>query len=168
MEIRLAKTEELGAILDIYAAARAYMRESGNAEQWKGGYPSAELLLSDMEKRSLYLCVEGEEILGVFCYFEGEDPTYVRIYEGAWLNSHPYGVIHRIAVAKHNRGVASFCFSHCLSRSHNLKIDTHADNLPMQRALEKNGFSRCGIIYLANGDPRIAFQKCEEAFFVAN
>lgn len=28
----------------------------------------------------------------------------------------------------------------------------------MQHVLEKNGFVRCGIIHLENGDPRIAYQ----------
>ena len=44
-----------------------------------------------------------------------------------------------------------------------IRIDTHAGNLPMQRALEKSGFSRCGTIYLKggaeDGDARIAFEK---------
>lgn len=162
MKIEKATLASLETVLEIYADARAYMREHGNAEQWSGGYPSESILRADIERGNLYLCTEGEEILGVFCYFEGEDPTYGRIDGGAWLNDKPYGVIHRIAVAKHQRGVASFCFDACLARCHNLKIDTHKDNYPMQRSLEKNGFTRCGIIYLENGDERIAYQKSDE------
>ena len=162
MKIEPATDERVPEILDIYAAARLYMREHGNLEQWNGNYPSREVVCADIEAGQLYLCTEGEEIYGVFCYFEGEDPTYREIFDGAWLNSRPYGVMHRVAVAKHQRGVASFCFSYCLSRCHNLKIDTHKDNFPMQKALEKNGFVRCGIIYLASGDPRIAYQCCDE------
>lgn len=161
MRIELATKAHLDEILSVYASARAYMREHGNMEQWVGGYPSRELLETDIDKGQLYLCTEEGEICGVFCYFEGEDSTYKEIFEGSWLNDRPYGVIHRIAVARHCRGVASFCFSHCFALCQNLKIDTHADNLPMQRALEKNGFARCGIIYLENGAPRLAFQKCE-------
>ena len=41
----------------------------------------------------------------------------------------------------------------------NLKIDTHRDNYPMQKSLKKNGFEYCGIIYLADGNERLAFQK---------
>ena len=162
MQIELAVKSRLEEILAVYASARAYMRENGNLHQWVGGYPSRELLEQDIEAGQLYLCTENGEIYGVFCYFEGEDPTYREIFDGAWLNDRPYGVIHRIAVARHCRGVASFCFAHCLARCHNLKIDTHADNYPMQNALVKNGFSRCGIIHLENGDPRIAYQRCEE------
>ena len=29
----------------------------------------------------------------------------------------------------------------------------------MKRALEKNGFKYCGVIRIANGDARIAYQK---------
>lgn len=160
MEICRAGVEQLPEILKIYENARRFMRENGNREQWQGGYPGEALLRSDIEKGQLYLCMEGDEILGVFCYFEGVDPTYVRIYEGAWLNDRPYGVIHRIAVAAHQRGVAAFCYAHCLALCKNLKIDTHRENYPMQHSLQKNGFTRCGIIYLESGDERIAFQKC--------
>ena len=40
-----------------------------------------------------------------------------------------------------------------------LRADTHADNKIMQHLLEKNGFTRCGIIHVADGTPRIAYQK---------
>ncbi|MBQ8432639.1 MAG: N-acetyltransferase [Clostridia bacterium] len=161
MNIVSATAAQLPRILEIYANARAYMRAHGNAEQWSGGYPGEEVVSRDIAQGNCYLCMEGEEILGVFCYFEGEDPTYGRI-DGAWQNDRPYGVIHRIAVAAHRRGVASFCFDACYARCGNLKIDTHRDNFPMQRSLEKNGFVYCGIIYLQNGDERMAYQRCED------
>mgnify|MGYP003296922186 CR=1 FL=1 len=40
----------------------------------------------------------------------------------------------------------------------NIRIDTHHDNVVMQRLLKKLGFQYCGIIHLENGDPRLAFQ----------
>ena len=44
-----------------------------------------------------------------------------------------------------------------------MRIDTHGGNLPMQRALEKAGFTPCGTIILVggseDGDPRLAFEK---------
>ena len=159
MEIRQAKHDELDRIMEIYADARRYMREHGNAVQWTGGYPSREVIEADMDNGFCHVCTEGDEILGVFCFFVGEDPTYRIIENGAWLNDRPYGVIHRIAVSSHRRGVASACFAWCFAACGNVKIDTHHDNIPMQRSLEKNGFTRCGTIYLANGDPRIGFQK---------
>ena len=159
MNIRHAAFEELPTILSIYDHARGYMREQGNPTQWDGGYPDEAILREDISKEQLYVCEEKGEILGVFCYFYGDDPTYRRIYEGNWLNDAPYGVLHRIAVASHRKGVASFCYDYCFSRCKNLKIDTHRDNIPMQKSLAKNGFSYCGIIYLASGDERLAYQK---------
>ena len=159
MEIRRAKTENLDKILQIYEQAKIFMRQQGNHNQWTGGYPGAETILEDIARGEFFLCMEKEEILGVFCFFCRPDPTYAKIYDGAWLNDEPYGVIHRIAVSAHRKGVAAACYEYALTQCDNLRIDTHTDNIPMQRSLAKNGFTYCGVIHLANGDPRIAFQK---------
>lgn len=159
MQIRKAAKEDLDQILLIYEQARIFMRQQGNHSQWTGGYPDRETISTDIDRGEFYLCTQDEEILGVFCFFCGTDPTYAVIYDGAWLNDEPYGVIHRIAVSAHRKGVASFCYEYALNICGNLRIDTHSDNIPMQRSLQKNGFTYCGGIRLANGDPRIAFQK---------
>lgn len=163
MNVRLATVKDLEAILTIYNDARHYMRKTGNMTQWSGGYPSEGLLRADIAGNHLHVVHEGNDLLAVFYFRIGEDPTYRRIYEGAWKDDAPYAVIHRIAVSKssHGKGVAAFCFEYCYGICPNLKIDTHRDNLPMQRALLKNGFQPCGIIYLPTGDPRLAYQKCE-------
>ena len=161
MEIRKAKQSELEIIEKIYADARAFMRRSGNMKQWSGGEPKRETLISDIERGQLYTVWDCGEILAVFAYIEGIDETYINIYEGEWKNDLPYSVIHRIAVAEnaHGRGVARFCFDFAFEKYKNLKIDTHRDNIPMQKALLKCGFEYCGIIYLKNGDDRLAYQK---------
>ena len=163
MIIRKTTAADLAVAVQIYRDARVFMRENGNPTQWNREYPNRESILSDMDEGVGYVCEENGRVLAVFMFQVGRDETYDRIYGGAWLNAEPYAVIHRIAVASdaHGRGVAGFCFAECFKRFPNLKIDTHRDNLPMQRSLEKNGFLRCGIIHLANGDERIAFQKSE-------
>ena len=40
-----------------------------------------------------------------------------------------------------------------------LRIDTHADNHIMQHLILKNGFEQCGIIHIADGSERIAYEK---------
>ncbi len=157
MTIRAAVAADLTSILAIYAAARRFMRENGNLTQWAGGYPSRELVERDVQTGNCFVCEEEGSLVGVFCFFEGPDPTYTHI-EGSWLNDAPYGVIHRIATTVHRHGVAAACYDFCLARCHNLRIDTHVDNKPMQRSLSKYGFIPCGTIYLMNGDPRIAYQ----------
>ena len=159
MEIRKAEFTDLPRMMEIYAEAREYMRLNGNPTQWVNGYPSEEKIREDIAAGESWLCVEDGEILGVFCFFTHNDPTYDVIYEGSWLNDEPYGVIHRIAVAKHRRGVASFCYEFALSKCPNLRIDTHRDNYVMQNFVKKNGFSYCGIIHLENGDERLAYQR---------
>ena len=159
MNIRKANINEFSEIRYIYASARKFMSENGNAEQWKGGYPSDSLIKSDIERGNLYVCMDGEDIAGVFYFATENDPTYEKIYDGTWLNDNEYAVMHRVAVAKQGRGVVSFCFDYCYNVFPNLKIDTHKDNIPMQKALAKNGFSLCGKIYLDIGDERIAYQR---------
>ena len=157
--IRLATPRELPEILQIYHHARQYMADNGNPDQWGNTHPRESLLREDISLSRLYVCTDGDQIIGVFCYFQGIDPTYLHIEPGSWYNDAPYGVIHRIASLAHRSGVASACFDFALGKCPNLRIDTHKDNIPMQRALAKNGFQYCGIIHLENGDERIAFQK---------
>lgn len=97
-------------------------------------------------------------MVAVFYFAIEEDPTYKMIYKGQWLNDKPYGVVHRIASAGTVRGAGEFCLTWAISQSKNLRIDTHEDNVVMQRLLGKLRFQYCGIIYLKNGEPRLAFQ----------
>lgn len=159
MQIRNTLPTELDEVMEIYAQARAFMRATGNADQWGDNHPSRQLIESDIRCGKSYVVESDSEIIGVFFFDICDDPTYKQIYDGKWLNSNKYGVIHRIAVKYHGRGIADFVYKHCFSVAKNLKIDTHADNIPMQNSLRKNGFVRCGIIYLASGDERIAYQK---------
>ena len=162
MEITLATPADLSACLAVYETARRFMKEAGNPDQWGEKYPPAEVVANDIAAKRLYLCREEETILGVFCYFEGVEPVYDTMTEGKWLNDAPYGVIHRIAVSEAGRGkgVARFCFDYAFSRCSNLKIDTHRDNLPMQKALAKAGFAYCGVVYYPErGGERLAYQR---------
>ena len=156
MVIRKAQLQDIEAIEAIYERARAYMKSTGNPDQWGAAYPSRNLILSDIEKGELY-GLYGEVLEGVFVLTEGKDSTYDRI-DGEWLNSLPYRAVHRVASAGRIKGFLSTIMDYCFSHTDNVKIDTHDDNVVMQKALEKYGFQRCGIIYLANGDPRIAYQ----------
>jgi RimJ/RimL family protein N-acetyltransferase len=159
MEIRNTILSDLDRVMEIYEQARQYMRENGNQNQWTNGYPSIWLITEDIKEKSSYVCLDDNQIVGVFRFTLGEDPTYLKIYEGQWLNEEPYGVIHRIASASHRTGVAAFCLNWCQSQCSNIRIDTHRDNFVMQNFLQKNGFKQCGIIYLADGAERLAFQK---------
>ena len=159
MLIRKTMAADIEAASEIYAEARRFMRQCGNPNQWSSTYPNEETVREDILSGNGYVCEDGGEVVGVFFFRVGNDPTYERIYDGKWLSDAPYAVIHRIAVKYQGRGIAGFIFRECFAMHPNLRIDTHRDNLPMQTSLKKNGFLPCGTIYLESGDPRIAFQK---------
>lgn len=68
-------------------------------------------------------------------------------------------VVHRIASDGVTKGAGTFCLNWALGKINNIKIDTHKDNVPMQKLLEKLGFVQCGIITIEDGTERIAFQR---------
>ena len=77
-----------------------------------------------------------------------------------------YVAIHRVAISVSRRGsgistaIINYAAEHAkkLGRA-SLRIDTHEGNVVMRRMLEKHGFALCGIIYLQNGDSRVAYEK---------
>ena len=154
--IRLAMETDLDEILKIYAQARRFMAENGNPTQWGQHHPARHILEDDIRLNRLYVVEAGEELRGVFMFQVGNDPTYAYI-EGGWRSSSPYGVIHRIAGV--GGGVFAAVLAYCSGIIGHLRIDTHADNKPMQHVVEKAGFSRRGIIYVEDGTPRIAYDR---------
>ena len=156
--IQKANVSQLPRIMEIYGQARTFMAQTGNPDQWGTNYPPEEMIRQDIENGKSYVEIENDSIRAVFYFAVEEDPTYGYI-DGTWLNDRPYGVIHRIAVGENGKGVAAQCFQFAYAQCDNLRIDTYEKNIPMQRCLAKNGFARCGIIYLEDGDPRIAYQK---------
>ncbi len=158
-EIVPATEADLPRILEIYDIAKAYMRTSGNPNQWNGTYPDPELLRADIAQQRLYVYKKDGKIHGVFMLLLGEEPTYAYIEDGSWREETPYGTIHRLAGDGEVKGLFAKCVAFCEKKVPYLRADTHFDNHTMQHLLEKNGFERRGIIYLKNGDPRIAYQK---------
>ena len=159
MEIRKTRIEELDMVMEIYAYARQFMEAHGNPNQWKKTNPPRERVEQDIREGKSYVCIEEDNILGVFYFAVEEDSTYKVIYDGQWKNKESYAVVHRIASAGKAKGVGTFCMNWAYEQFANVKIDTHRDNVVMQNMLKKNGFSYCGIIHLANGEERLAFQK---------
>lgn len=162
--IRPTTYGDLPVVMDIYSIARDFMRQTGNPTQWNDGYPTVELLSQDVVKGYSFVCEnQNHEIVGTFCFIIGDDPTYEKIYQGEWLNNDLYGTVHRIAASGREKGVAEASFKWCFAKCCNIRVDTHRDNVVMQRILEKLGFTYCGIIYVSNGTERLAYQKnlCE-------
>ena len=159
--IRKALREDLPRIEEIYAYARKFMEETGNPNQWGKTNPPRQMLEADVAAHRLHVVEEAGVIHGVFFFSLGEDPTYRIIYDGQWESEEPYGTIHRIA-SDGSGGVFAACLSWCRDQIGHLRIDTHRDNRVMQHVVEKHGFQRRGIIYIADGTPRIAYEYSEK------
>ena len=156
--IRPAQSADLADILDIYATARRFMKAAGNPTQWGDTDPREEVVREDIRLGQSYVVEVDGRIQAVFAAIPGEDPTY-QVIDGAWLDNGPYCAVHRVASRGERSGAAGECLKWCLEQCGNVRIDTHDDNRPMQRALEKAGFVKCGRIWIEDGSPRVAYQK---------
>ena len=160
MTIRPSEIRDIPDLMKIYDSARNYMRSKGNTVQWVNGYPSEDLVSSDIENGYGYVIEEQGKICGCFAFIIGEDPTYLKIEDGEWLcPGKAYGTIHRIGSSGSVPGILEEALKFCSSKIDNIRIDTHEMNHVMQNLMDKNGFTRCGIIYISDGTPRIAYQK---------
>ena len=161
MKIRKSTTADIPVMQHIFAEAKAKMRASGNMLQWTDGYPSDDVLKADIQRGFSYVVTEADgKVIATFVLAICDDPTYKIIYDGEWLDDQqPYGTIHRIASREGVHGVMAEVLRWSFGQIANIRVDTHRDNLPMQHLLLKHGFTYCGIIYLLNGDERLAYQK---------
>ncbi len=147
MEIRVAERSDLPRLMELYDAARAFMRRRGNDVQWVGGYPSREMILAGIDAGEQYVCLNDGSIAATFWFAAAPEPTYAEIFDGpGWLDDAPYGVVHRLASDGSVRGVGAFCLEWCLERCGNIRVDTHACNAVMQNLLERLGYSRRGVL----------------------
>ena len=167
MDFRNATKKDVDRAMQILLAARTRIGRLG-IDQWQYCYPTRDIVLEDVEKQRLYVGVdEAGEIAIVFSVINDGEPTYDKIYEGAWLSGDKkYIAVHRFAVTEGylRHGVASSAvrFAESYAKENGfagVRIDTHEGNVPMRGMLEKNGFSCCGKIFLEDGQPRVAYEK---------
>lgn len=166
MKIRIANTEDLPYITKLYKSAKAVLNSRG-INQWQDGYPNEASAVSDISSGSSYVLEEGGSIIGTAFIGFGTEPTYEKIYEGRWMNENTeYVFVHRVAVDINSsgKGLALEFFRHAEEiakkhHTHSIRCDTHKDNIPMQKTLERNGFIKCGIILLEDNSQRLAYEK---------
>ncbi|MED9957728.1 MAG: GNAT family N-acetyltransferase [Christensenellales bacterium] len=164
--LRTAQAADLPRMMEIIAQAQAYMDACG-VNQWQDGYPDEARIAEDIRRQNARVYVEGQDVVAMAVLVTDGEPTYARIYQGEWKTQEPYACIHRLAVCAERRGkgvadaMLSACEAQALAQGLDaVRIDTHRDNHAMQRLLLRNGYVRCGIIYLESGSERIALEKC--------
>lgn len=165
LRFRAATELDLPAIKRIIEEAQEKLRKE-HVDQWQNGYPTDDILRQDITNKNCFVMIDAEDcLIGSFTLIMGDDPNY-EVIKGAWKSNNSYVVLHRLAIASRfqHLGLARKCFSFieqkaksCSIRS--FRVDTHEDNLPMRNLLESVGFAYCGIIRVADGTPRRAYEK---------
>ena len=168
VEFRRSTPADLADMLAIVEAGKAFLRQQG-VDQWQRGDPSEAGLLQDITAgESWVLCQEGR-VMGTLALVFRPDPSYAVI-QGAWGSSQPYAALHRVGMHPDARGTGLAAqlmegvVSQCQKQGFGyLRVDTHAQNLPMQRFLLKSGFTARGDLTLVEGAeagcPRIGFDR---------
>ena len=163
MEIRKAIKDDYIEAVRLLGCGRRNIAALG-IDQWQNGDPSESDIENDIQNGNLYVADENGKLLGM-CYIGFYESDYDYIYWGNFLEGE-YVVIHRVAVDTESRGKGVFTAlvknAEKIAKENGktqIRIDTHKGNSVMQKALKNNGFCRSGVIYLKNGDERVAFIK---------
>ena len=165
MILRKAQPEDRDDMLEIVSHGQASLKAMG-VNQWQNNYPNSDVIQRDIEKGYAYVLTENDSVIAMSTVIFNDEPTYERIYEGEWLSRGEFVVVHRIAVNNRfrNKGIASYLLGEIekmviQATIPSIKIDTHKDNLPMRKVLEKSGYIYCGRIVLLDGHSRVAYEK---------
>ncbi len=165
MTIRLAEKKDIDRIMQIIADARESIGRLG-IDQWQYGYPTRDIVKEDVLLHKSYVVLDGEKTVATFALMLHGEPTYKKIFCGAWIGEGDYLALHRIAIdsAHRGRGIAEeivgfLCELANENGYESIRVDTHTGNIPMRKMLEKNGFEYCGTIHLLDGQARVAYEK---------
>lgn len=164
-ELRKTTSQDIMQVMAIIDEGKSYLK-SCNVNQWQNGYPNVEAIIADIDNGYGYVLTVANRIVAtVALSFDGE-PWYDDIRSGQWLSNDDFLVIHRMAVKAEHRGsevatemlnqIAQLCLA---NNVYSIKIDTHADNLSMQKLVAKNGFQHCGVVILGSEGERLAYEK---------
>lgn len=167
--VRTAAKADIPDILSIIAEAQGFLKNQG-VNQWQNGYPNRQVFEQDIANGHSYVLAAEGRVAGTAALIPGIEGDYNNIYDGAWATPEAYATIHRIAVSSAFRGsgAAAALLLGLQQKTmelgiKGLRVDTHRQNLPMQKFLTGQGFVHRGIIYLGrgaeNGAERLAFDK---------
>jgi ribosomal protein S18 acetylase RimI-like enzyme len=165
MKFRHAELKDIIEIMKIIKDAQKYLKNN-NIDQWQNNYPNRKTIENDIKSKNSYVLEKDKQVIAYSAFIFAKDKTYQNIYKGKWLNDNDYAVIHRLAVAEDykGQGIASLLIEELEKQAsangiNTIRIDTHQDNLSMQKLIKKNNFIYCGIIYTETNAKRLAYQK---------
>ena len=158
MQIRHTTTNDIEAVLKMYDYSRSIMRANGNTVQWDG-YPTHDDVAADIACGASRIIEEAGLPVGTFAVVPGIEPTYGVIDHGRWIDTTtPYATVHRMAKTADGHGIGATAFAYAKQQCNHLRLDTHASNKAMRHMADREGFVYCGIVYMDDGSPRVAYE----------
>jgi ribosomal protein S18 acetylase RimI-like enzyme len=155
MIIRLAKAQDLAAIVNLTAACVAHMLAHG-IEQWDEIYPGAENILSDIAAATLHVLCVDDAIIGCVTVDDHADPPWQNLVWSA--PGEPFAAVHRLMIhpSQQGRGFAMKLMDHAetLARSRQcraIRLDTFTQNPGALALYEKLGYCRTGTAMMRKG-----------------
>jgi len=163
--LRKTTVSDIADVMTIIDQGKTYLKASG-VNQWQNGYPNKAVINQDINDGYGYVLLKHNKIVATIALsFDGE-PWYDDIRDGAWLTKGDFLVIHRMAVRADFRATDAatellrLAEELCISKGvTSIKIDTHPENMPMQKLVTKNGFQYCGVVILGAEGERLAYEK---------
>ena len=169
MNIRIAETTDIDGISEVLESGRAFLQSQG-LSQWQDGYGPSLYVGEDIANNWGRVFVAQEDVIcGYAALVEGEDEGYANIKDGCWDSSHQrYISIHSVAIGAGFRGKG---FAEPFMRGlieiaegmgyRDIRVDTHPQNVIMQKVISRSGFIYRGMVEYAIPDgKRMAYQLC--------
>lgn len=165
LTVRTSIEEDMSQLTSMLEDAIALLAMN-NIDQWQNGSISSEILLNAILKDQAFVWEQTDSgLIAGFCVLEEYDETYENLAEGEWTVNGSYFAIHRFMVSQQMRGgkVTGEMFMDIKKMAKingiaSLRIDTHPDNVMMQKVLARNGFEHTGLIYLPSGSSRLTYE----------
>ncbi|WP_421944994.1 GNAT family N-acetyltransferase [Pedobacter sp.] len=152
MEIRLAQTEDVPAIMHLVKKVVPLMRATGNF-QWGDDYPNPEVFEKDIAIGQLWVAELDGKIGGVSAITTDQDPEYA---DAGWDITEEAIVTHRLAVDPdlQGKGIAKALMQQAEIVANNrgikiLRVDTNTENKATNALFPKLGYDFSGEISLA-------------------
>ena len=168
--IHKATQEDLEHVAELYDAICNYLESTYNYPGWKRGeYPARWTAEEGLKNGELYICTDGEAVLGT-CILNGVQPDgYQDICWQEGIAPNEVLVVHTLAVhpAHLRKGVSGqlLRFAEQYAREHGkhgIRLDVYERNIPGVQLYEQNGYRVAGKTDLHQGNNGPQISRCYE------
>lgn len=149
MTYRLAKISDVDDAHELIKASIIKMEADG-IYQWDEIYPAREDLVSDVERKSLFLAMDEGSLAAIYVINNESDDEYKN---GKWEYDEKYScIVHRFCVspAYQNKGIGREVLAHIEAQAHDMgyesiRLDVFTKNPYAQKLYRKNGYQVRGF-----------------------